>query len=65
MSDLDSLKGALLADIEAAGDEAALEAVRVAAMGKKGSVSETPEDAGRHEPGRAPDPRCRHQRAEE
>ncbi|WP_027487753.1 phenylalanine--tRNA ligase subunit alpha [Allorhizobium undicola] len=40
MSDLDSLKTTLLADIAAAGDEASIEAVRVAAMGKKGSVSE-------------------------
>ena len=39
MSDLDSLKQTLLADV-AAGDEAAIEAVRVAALGKKGSVSE-------------------------
>ena len=40
MSDLDSLKQTLLADVAAAGDEAAIEAVRVAALGKKGSVSE-------------------------
>ena len=40
MSDLDSLKTQLLADIAAAADELAIEAVRVAAMGKKGSVSE-------------------------
>ncbi|MBB4009669.1 phenylalanine--tRNA ligase subunit alpha [Allorhizobium taibaishanense] len=52
MSDLESLKSAILADIAAASDEAAIEAVRVGAMGKKGSVSEllktlgamTPED---------------------
>ncbi len=40
MSDLESLKSTLLADIEAAADEAAIEAVRVNALGKKGSVSE-------------------------
>ena len=40
MSDLESLKTSLLADIAAASDEAAIEAVRVAALGKKGSVSE-------------------------
>ena len=39
MSDLDELQTAILADIAAAGDEAALEAVRVATLGKKGSVS--------------------------
>lgn len=40
MSDLDSLKTALLSDVATASDEAAIEAVRVAALGKKGSVSE-------------------------
>ena len=40
MSDLESLKSTLLAEIEAAADEAAIEAVRVNALGKKGSVSE-------------------------
>ena len=41
MSDtLKTLETALLADIAAAGDEQALEAVRVAALGKKGSVSD-------------------------
>jgi len=37
---LTTLETALLADIAATGDEPALEAVRVAALGKKGSVSE-------------------------
>ncbi|TIT28255.1 MAG: phenylalanine--tRNA ligase subunit alpha, partial [Mesorhizobium sp.] len=37
---LEVLEGSLLADIAAAADEAAIEAVRVAALGKKGSVSE-------------------------
>lgn len=39
MSDLSSLQSQILADIAAASDEAALEAVRVAALGKKGSLS--------------------------
>ncbi len=40
MSDLDILKTALLADIATADDEAEIEALRVAALGKKGSISE-------------------------
>ncbi|MFB2553320.1 phenylalanine--tRNA ligase subunit alpha [Ensifer soli] len=40
MSELDTLKSALIAEVEAAADEAAIEAVRVAALGKKGSISE-------------------------
>jgi phenylalanyl-tRNA synthetase alpha chain len=40
MSDLDTLEQKLIADIAGAGDEAALETVRVAALGRKGSVSE-------------------------
>src|SRR5579883_2331401 len=39
MSDLAQLEAQILADIGAAPDEAALEAVRVAALGKKGSIS--------------------------
>ena len=39
MSDLTNLQSQILADIAAAADEAALEAVRVAALGKKGSIS--------------------------
>src|ERR1700709_2561569 len=39
MSDLATLEQTILADIAAASDEAALEAVRVAALGKKGSIS--------------------------
>lgn len=37
---LEALEGSLLAEIAAAADEAAIEAVRVSALGKKGSVSE-------------------------
>jgi phenylalanyl-tRNA synthetase alpha chain len=40
MSDIETLERKLLTEIEAAPDEAALEAVRIAALGKKGSVSE-------------------------
>ena len=39
MSDLSQLQSDLLAQIAASADEAALEAVRVAALGKKGSIS--------------------------
>jgi phenylalanyl-tRNA synthetase alpha chain len=39
MSDIEQLQQSVLADIAAAADEAALEAVRVASLGKSGSVS--------------------------
>lgn len=39
MSEIDQLQTTILAEIAAASDEAALEAVRVSALGKKGSVS--------------------------
>src|ERR1700716_148242 len=39
MTDLAQLESQSLADIATAGDETALEAVRVAALGKKGSIS--------------------------
>src|SRR6202042_1766203 len=39
MTDLATLEQNILADVAAAGDEAALEAVRVATLGKKGSIS--------------------------
>src|SRR5579883_243447 len=39
MSDIQQLETQILADVTAASDEAALEAVRVAALGKSGSVS--------------------------
>src|SRR6266704_3832902 len=39
MTDLAKLESHILSQIAAAGDEAALEAVRVAALGKKGSIS--------------------------
>ena len=40
MSDLEALRERILADVAAACDEPAIEAVRVAALGKKGAVSE-------------------------
>lgn len=40
MSDLEQLEKAIMADIANTADEAAIEAVRVGALGKKGSVSE-------------------------
>jgi phenylalanyl-tRNA synthetase alpha chain len=40
MTDLQTLEATLMAEIAAASDEASLETVRVAALGKKGSVSE-------------------------
>ena len=39
MTDLAQLESQILSQIAAAGDEAALEAVRVGALGKKGSIS--------------------------
>ena len=39
MSDLEALQTQILADIAGASDEAAIEAVRVGALGKKGSIS--------------------------
>src|SRR5260370_8467266 len=39
MTDLANLESQILSQIAAAGDEGALESVRVAALGKKGSIS--------------------------
>src|SRR5258707_8770938 len=39
MTDIAALENELMRTIEAAGDEAGLEAARVAALGKKGSIS--------------------------
>src|SRR5882762_3898502 len=39
MTDLAQIESQILAEVAAAGDEAALEIVRVAALGKKGSIS--------------------------
>jgi phenylalanyl-tRNA synthetase alpha chain len=40
MSDIQALESALLSDIDRAADEAALEQIRVGALGKKGAISE-------------------------
>ena len=50
MSDLAQLETQILGAVAAAGDEAALEAVRVSALGKKGSVSELLATLGRMSP---------------
>lgn len=50
MADLEALESGILADIEAAADEAALEAVRVASLGKKGSVSDQLKTLGKMSP---------------
>ena len=50
MSDLNALETETLAAIAAAGDEAALENVRVAALGKKGSISALLATLGRMSP---------------
>ncbi len=59
MDGLDTLKAKYLAAIAAAADEAALEEVRVTALGKKGEISLKMRDLGQMEPdaatgGRAP-----------
>ena len=50
MSDLETLEQSLMAAIDAAGDERALEEVRIAALGKKGSVSEKLKTLGNMSP---------------
>jgi phenylalanyl-tRNA synthetase alpha chain len=50
MSDLQALENQIRADIAAAGDEAALETVRVSTLGKKGSVSALLATLGRMTP---------------
>jgi len=50
MSDLKTLETEILAAIDSAADEAALEAVRVGAIGKKGSISEQMKTLGKMSP---------------
>src|SRR5476649_606711 len=50
MTDISSLQSDILAQVAASGDEAALEAVRVAALGKKGSISELMKTLGAMSP---------------
>ncbi|MGI9368381.1 MAG: phenylalanine--tRNA ligase subunit alpha [Ruegeria sp.] len=47
---METLESGILAQIEAAGDEAALEQVRVSTLGKKGSVSEQMKTLGKMSP---------------
>src|ERR1700684_3718487 len=51
MPDLTPWEDKLVADIAAAGDESALEAVRIAALGKSGSVSALLKTLGSMSPG--------------
>ena len=50
MTDLDTFRDAILADVALAPDEPALETLRVATLGKKGSVSELLKTLGRMSP---------------
>lgn len=50
MTDLDTLKTELTAQVDAAGDIAALEAIRVAALGKSGQISELLKSLGKMSP---------------
>ncbi|MCI4662001.1 MAG: phenylalanine--tRNA ligase subunit alpha [Neomegalonema sp.] len=50
MGDLEALKAGYLDQVASAGDEAALEAVRVAALGKKGEISLKMRDLGKMSP---------------
>ena len=50
MTDIAALQSDILAQVTGAGDEAALEAVRVAALGKKGSISELMKTLGAMSP---------------
>src|SRR5436190_6395611 len=50
MSDIAKLESEIQSTIAAAGDEAALEAVRVSALGKKGSISELLSTLGKMPP---------------
>ena len=50
MSDIETLETGILAQVDAAADEATLEQVRVAALGKKGSVSEQMKTLGKMSP---------------
>ena len=50
MSDIETLETGILAQVDTAADEAALEQVRVSALGKKGSVSEQMKTLGKMSP---------------
>ena len=50
MTDIAELEASILADIDAASDEATIEAVRVSSLGKKGSISEQMKTLGKMDP---------------
>ena len=50
MTDLNTLKTDLIAQVEAAPDAAALEAIRIAALGKSGQISELLKSLGKMSP---------------
>ena len=64
MSDIDKLQQEILSAVAAADDEAALEAVRVAALGKSGSVSALLKTLGAMTPDERKSTRPGDQRAE-
>ena len=51
MSNIETLEQEILASVASAKDEAALEAVRIAALGKSGSVSALLKTLGSHDAG--------------
>ena len=59
MSDIARLESEILSAVSAAGDEAALEAVRVAALGKKRLGLGAAEHARHDDAGRAQEPKAR------
>ena len=61
---LETLERDILKDVAAASDEAALEALRVAALGKKGSISERMKSLGGMAPDAAQGGGCRAQSPE-
>jgi phenylalanyl-tRNA synthetase alpha chain len=50
MTELSELESQLIAAVDAAGDEAALDQVRVSALGKKGAISERMKTLGKMDP---------------
>jgi phenylalanyl-tRNA synthetase alpha chain len=50
MTELSELESQLIAAVDAAGDEAALDEVRVSALGKKGTISERMKTLGKMDP---------------
>ena len=65
MDEIEELERQVLADIEDASDDAALEEVRVAAVGKKGSISGRMKTLGKMTPRGTPNRRPDTERVEE